>query len=86
VIWRSQSRGWFGSRIIDLDSCCLFAHDLIFFEGGGVATTLCLPARVFKDPALGPSDEALAESALGFWAEMGIPGINVSPPNLGMEQ
>jgi hypothetical protein len=28
AFWRSQSRGWFGSRVIDLDPERLLAHDL----------------------------------------------------------
>jgi hypothetical protein len=31
---------------------------------------------------LGPFDNALANSALGFWAEIGIAGIGVSPSKL----
>jgi hypothetical protein len=45
-----------------------------------VAATLCLPNRVFEDPALGPLDEALVDSVHGvLQAEMGTTGIGDSP-------
>jgi hypothetical protein len=37
---------------------------LAFLEVGGVTMTLHLPARVLEDPALGPFDDALVDSAL----------------------
>jgi hypothetical protein len=57
---------------------------LAFLEAGGVAVTLCLPAQVLEDPALGPFDDALADSALGIWAETGIARIRVLPSKSGI--
>jgi hypothetical protein len=58
----------------------------IFFGGGGVGAAMCLPARVLEDPALGPFDEPLVDSAFGVWAEIVMAGIGVSPlkPEMGV--
>jgi hypothetical protein len=44
--------------------------------------SLCLPARVLGDLALGPADESSANSMLGVWAEIGTIGISVSTSKL----
>jgi hypothetical protein len=58
---------------------------LAFLEAVGVAVTLRLPARVLEDPALGPFDDALADSTLGVRTEVETVGIGVSPlrPGIG---
>jgi hypothetical protein len=48
---------------------------LVFFEGGRVEVALHLPAQVLDDPALGPTEELLTDSALGVWAEIGMARI-----------
>jgi hypothetical protein len=47
------------------------------------ALALCLPACVFEEPALGPSDEALIKSTYESRPETGITEMGDPPSNLG---
>jgi hypothetical protein len=67
-----------GSLILT-PSACLPMTFLSFFRGGSVVVALCLPAQVLDDPALGPADESLVDSALRARAKIGTTGISSSP-------
>jgi hypothetical protein len=72
-----------GSLILILGVFLLVTF-LSFWAVGGVAAALCLPARVLEDPALGPFDNAPADSALGVRAGRGTTEIGVSPSTHGI--
>jgi hypothetical protein len=57
---------------------------LAFLGVGGVAVTLCLPARVLDVPTLGPCYDAPTGSTLKVQANRGTAVIGVSPTKLGI--
>jgi hypothetical protein len=66
------------SLILTLDTFLLKTFRGFFVGGGGVATTLHLPAQVLEDPTLRPINESLVDSAHRVRAEIETAWIGVS--------
>jgi hypothetical protein len=70
---------WGARSLIITPSAFLLTTLCFFFEGGRVAATLRLSARVPEDPAFWPFNESLADSPLEVQAETGTARIGDSP-------